>query len=137
MHRRVVEHPADAGAGPIGVLPLHGHELRSGQLLVAEVDGDIVGFGATLTRSGVAYLADLFVAPPHQHQGIGSRLAHALCDEHPGPLFTFASTDDRATRLYASLGMQAVEPYHYLACDLGGDLGSLEQPDSDLRAPGG
>jgi hypothetical protein len=88
-------------------------------MVVAELDGDIVGFGATMSRSGVLYLADLFVRPEHQDRGIGGRLAHALCSVHHGPLFTFASEDPRAQALYARLGMPAVEPYHYLRVDAG------------------
>src|SRR5882724_7095630 len=72
---------------PAGVetLPLHGHELHRGRLLVAvsgaaSSDGGsvVLGFGATFTRSGVAYLADLFVDPAHHGQGIGGALLRAL-----------------------------------------------------------
>jgi GNAT superfamily N-acetyltransferase len=104
----------DLGAGPIQDQPLNAHELHTGRLLVADADGEVVGFGATLTRSGVAYLADLFVTPPYQNRGIGRRLMHALLADHRGPLFTFASADPRSQGLYEQFGMRAVEPYHYL-----------------------
>jgi ribosomal protein S18 acetylase RimI-like enzyme len=100
--------------GPPSVLPLHRHELDTGRLVVAELDGVIVGFGATLTRSGVAYVADLFVAPEHQSRGIGARLLHALLDDHDGPRFTLASTDPRARALYERFGMHPVCEYAYL-----------------------
>ncbi len=104
----------DLGAGPIADQPLNAHELHTGRLLVADVDGEVVGFGATLTRSGVAYLADLFVTPPYQNRGIGRRLMEVLLADHSGALFTFASPDPRSQGLYEQFGMRAVEPYHYL-----------------------
>lgn len=105
---------ADVGAAPIPEQPLGMHEIDTGRMVVAELDGNVVGFGGTLTRSGVLYLADLFVRPEHQDRGIGGRLAHRLCSMHHHQLFTFASGDPRAQALYARLGMPAVEPYHYL-----------------------
>jgi GNAT superfamily N-acetyltransferase len=102
------------GAGPVPHQPLSMHELKTGQLLVAEVDGAVVGFGATVARSGVLYLVDLFVRPAHQSQGIGRQLLDTLCADHTGPLFTFASTDPRAQQLYQKYGMHPVEQYHYL-----------------------
>src|SRR3954464_12580906 len=73
-----------AGAAPPAgtVLPLHEHELHSGRLVVAALPngGAVVGFGATFIRSGVVYLADLFVRPSHQGRGIGRALLHALLD---------------------------------------------------------
>ncbi|MGZ4765036.1 MAG: GNAT family N-acetyltransferase [Ilumatobacteraceae bacterium] len=105
---------ADLGNGPIPYQPLSMHELQTGRLTVAEVDGQVVGFGGTVTRSGVLYLVDLFVSPAHQSHGIGRRLMHVLCADHAGPSFTFASSDPRAQRLYEQFGMHAVEQYHYL-----------------------
>ncbi len=104
----------DIGDAILPEQPLAQHELASGRLILAEVDGHVVGFGATLTRSGVAYLADLFVVPAHQSSGIGRTLLHALFADHRGQLFTFASSDARARRLYEQFGMRVVEPYHYL-----------------------
>lgn len=95
-------------------LPLPVHEVRTGRLAVAETAAGIVGFGATFTRSGVMYLADLFVEPHQQGSGVGGQLMHALCHDHDGPLFTFASSDPRAQRLYEQFGMCAIEQYHYL-----------------------
>jgi predicted N-acetyltransferase YhbS len=129
---------SDIGPDPLPEQPLALHEIRTGRLIVAEVDGEIVGFGATLTRSGVLYLADLFVRPDHQDHGIGGRLAHALCAGHHGPSFTFASGDPRAQALYARLGMPAVEPYYYLRADAGrvqpwrSDVELVEAPRREL-----
>jgi predicted N-acetyltransferase YhbS len=105
---------ADVPPGPVPDQPLSAFELETGRLVIAEVEDDIVGFGGTLVRSGVLYLADLFVVPEHQGRGIGRLLAEELCARHTGPLFTFASSDPRARALYSRLGMPAVEAYHYL-----------------------
>lgn len=105
---------SDVGPGPIPDQPLSMHEMTTGRLIVAEVAGEVVGFGGALLRSGVLYLADLFVVPEHQSGGIGRRLAEELCARHTGPLFTFASSDPRAQALYTRLRMPAVAAYHYL-----------------------
>lgn len=102
------------GAEPVPHQPLSDHELATGRLVVAEVDGDVAGFGATLTRSGLLYLADLFVSAAQQSHGVGRSLLRALCANHQGPLFTFASADPRGRHLYEQFGMHVVEPYHYL-----------------------
>ena len=102
------------GEVPIPYQPLAAHELATGRLVVADDDGEVVGFGGTVTRSGVLYLVDLFVKPAHQSRGIGQQLLRALCGGHRGPLFTFASSDVRAQHLYEQYGMHAVEHYHYL-----------------------
>lgn len=104
----------DIGGVELPDQPLAWHELRTGRLVVVEVAGEIVAFGATLTRSGVMYLADLFAVPAHQGRGLGRLLLGELVAGHDGPLFTFASSDPRAKRLYEQFGMHAVELYHYL-----------------------
>ena len=108
------------GASLLSEQPLALHELSSGRVVVAELDGVIVGFGATLTRSGVTYLADLFVVPERQSSGIGRKLLGALYADDRGPRFTFASRDPRAQWLYEQFGMRVVEPYHYLEARLDG-----------------
>jgi len=87
------------------VLPLHAHELRTGRLIVAVAGGDVVGFGATIVRSGVLYLADLFVLPEQHGHGIGGRLLDDLLAGHAGPRFTMASSSPAARSLYARYGM--------------------------------
>jgi GNAT superfamily N-acetyltransferase len=62
----------------------------------------------------VLYLVDLFVEPAHQNHGLGRQLLKALCVDHRGPLFTFASKDPRAQCLYEQFSMRPVERYHYL-----------------------
>ncbi|HEX4302641.1 MAG TPA: GNAT family N-acetyltransferase [Rhizomicrobium sp.] len=56
------------------------HEIANGwQLYVAEQDGVIVAMLAFRTRTN--YLDQIFVAPEHQHKGIGKRLL-AFTREH-------------------------------------------------------
>lgn len=88
------------------VLPLHAHELRTGRLVVAAAGDEVVGFGATLVRSGVLYLADLFVLPEWHGRGLGGHLLDELVGDHRGPRFTMASTSPSARALYAGHGMQ-------------------------------
>jgi GNAT superfamily N-acetyltransferase len=98
-----------------GILPLHAHELRTGTLLVAEHDGDIVGFGAVVERDGVTILADLFVRRRAQAHGIGRALLVALFSAYPGAVrATMASTDPRALALYRAFGMRERFTNHYL-----------------------
>jgi GNAT superfamily N-acetyltransferase len=98
-----------------GILPLHAHELRTGTLLVAERDGDIVAFGAAVERDGVTILADLFVRRRAQAQGIGRELLDALFRALPGEVrATMASTDPRALALYRAFGMRERFTNHYL-----------------------
>lgn len=98
-----------------GVLPLHAHELRTGTLLVAQRDEQIVGFGAAVERDGVTVLADLFVRRHAQTGGIGRALLTALFEANPGPIrATMASTDRRAQALYRAFGMRDRFTNHYL-----------------------
>lgn len=132
------EHPVPAGPrDTAAVLPLHEHELNTGRLVVATLGRQVVGFGATLTRSRVAYLADLFVRPEVQGRGIGRRLLHALLDDQDGPRFTMASTDPRAQRLYASFGMIPREDFYYLRADPATvDLSRLDSSELELVPAG-
>ncbi len=111
------------------VLPLHEHELHTGRLLVAEDAGNVVAFGATLTRSGVVYLADLFVRPSQQGRGIGRALLHGLLDDAPPRRFTFASTHPAARPLYATFGMVERWSLHYL--DASHDSLALDALDAE------
>ncbi len=86
---------------------LYGHELDTGTLLVAEIDGRPVGFGASVTRGGRWFLADLFVSPQVHGRGVGGLLLDGLIEiDQPGPVrATMASTNLRALTLYTKLGM--------------------------------
>ena len=105
--------PPPAGA-PSAVL---GHLVRSATLLLAERDGQIVGFGGRADRSGVAFLTDLFVDPALQSTAVGKSLLRELFQGAGAQRFTLASTDPRAVALYTRAGMTPRWPNFDLVAD--------------------
>jgi GNAT superfamily N-acetyltransferase len=100
-----------------GADPAHtGHLRRHGTLLVAEHDGAVAGFGATLGVGGASLLTDLFVAPARRGGGIGGALLGALwpAGEDAPRRYTFASQDPRALALYLRAGLTPWWPLLYL-----------------------
>ena len=104
-------------APPVVGHELYRHEAATGTLLVAELDGQVRGFGGTITRGQRWFLADLFVSPDVHGEGIGRRLLDALVErDQPGPIrATMASNDPRALTLYTQLGMTPRWPSFDLA----------------------
>lgn len=102
------------GAGdapPQGPLPhLYGHELDTGRLLVAELDGRVEGFGATVERGDVVWLAELFVRRAHQGAGLGAALLAALAPGGGRAFATSSSDDPAALALYARAGLRPLWP---------------------------
>jgi GNAT superfamily N-acetyltransferase len=128
-----------ASAGQPGTAPprrvppsLHQHELETGRMLVAEMDGRIAGFTALITRRPVHFLAELYVQPDQQSKGIGRKLLEAvLPDEDRATVCTLSSDDERALSLYIGHGMQPQWPFFYLRADAS-DLGGCPAPDIDV-----
>jgi len=89
-------------------------ELRTGRMMVAEQEGELVGFASTLTRSDLVYLAEMFVNPEHQSSGIGRALLREVMPPDGRVHWTSASTDHRALSLYARHGMQPLWPQFWL-----------------------
>ena len=56
-------------------------QIERGEVLVAELDGRVVGFSAILSEVGHVELDGLFVEPGMWRQGIGGALAAAAADE--------------------------------------------------------
>jgi GNAT superfamily N-acetyltransferase len=110
----------DEEDGPLPDDPLAWEHLRhlrvSGRMVIATTDGEPVGFGGVVERSGVTRLADLFVDPDHQGRGVGRALLREVLGDAT-VLTTSASTDPRALPLYARAGMRPLWPCHFLAGD--------------------
>ncbi len=90
------------------------HVLRHGWLLVAELDGAIVGFAGAIELPMGRFLTDLFVDPPSQGRGVGGALLAEALPER-GPRLTFSSSDPRALPLYLRAGLAPWWPLLYLA----------------------
>jgi len=69
-------HNAQLEANP-DAIHLPAERIALGEVLVAEIDGEIAGFAVVLDESGRAELDGLFVEPSHWLRGIG----RALVDE--------------------------------------------------------
>ncbi len=54
---------------------LPAEQIELGEVLVAEIDGEIAGFAVVLDEGGRAELDGLFVEPSRWRQGIGTALA--------------------------------------------------------------
>ncbi len=113
-----------AGADPAYVR----HLLEYGQLVVAEDDTSVVGFGATRRigtgDAAVSMLCDLFVLPQAHGTGIGRTMLQALWRDAPRRM-TFSSLHPHALPLYTRFGLDAWWPLLYLA----GDVRTLPAPD--------
>lgn len=95
------------------------HLLAHARLLVAEGDGGIVGFAATIDIPAGRFLTDLFVDPPAHGHGVGRALL-ALAFPDDGPRLTFSSSDRRAMPIYIRAGLSPWWPLLYLAAPAGG-----------------
>ncbi len=97
---------------PRGDVPAYlRYVLRTGTVLVAERDGDIVAFAAAITRGNVTYLTDLFVRPDEQSSGIGQKLLASVLPVDERIHCTVSSTDPRALALYVRHGMRPRWPH--------------------------
>lgn len=66
-------HSAELEAHP-DAIHLPAEQIALGEVLVADVDGAIVGFAVVLDEGNRAELDGLFVEPAHWRQGIGTAL---------------------------------------------------------------
>jgi GNAT superfamily N-acetyltransferase len=106
----------------------------AGRLLVAELDGQVVGFGASLPlpappsdpTTAVMMICDLFVRPAAHGRGLGRALATELVDGSDHRV-TCSSGHPAAMATYRRLGMQPVDTTSYLR-------GVVAPVESTLRA---
>jgi GNAT superfamily N-acetyltransferase len=124
------EEPADppVPGTPGAHVPYLRYLAERGTVVVAEVDGTPVGFGASVRTGRSTHLADLFILPEWQSHGIGRRLLEAVLGDDQ-PRTTFASSDPRAMPLYLRAGMGAYWPNLYLS----GDPRRLPPVDPSVR----
>ncbi|HJT59217.1 MAG TPA: GNAT family N-acetyltransferase [Ktedonobacteraceae bacterium] len=100
---------------PSGGVPTDlSHILETGTTYVAEQEGAIVGFAASITRGSVTFLTDLFVLPDQQSSRLGQALLAQVMPENNTVRCTFSSTDPRALALYIRSGMQPQWPHFCL-----------------------
>lgn len=96
----------EANPPPIGEPhPWLRHVLDTGTLLVAERDGEVIGFAGIIARGDLVFLTDLFVAPQTQSHGVGAALLAAILPQDGRTLATIGSSDPRAQALYIRAGM--------------------------------
>jgi ribosomal protein S18 acetylase RimI-like enzyme len=81
------------------------HVLQTGMMLVAEQDGEVIGFAGVIDRGDLVFLTDLFVAPQTQSYGVGRALLDAILPRDGRALATIGSSDPRALALYIRSGM--------------------------------
>jgi GNAT superfamily N-acetyltransferase len=81
--------------------------LRSqgARLLVAEVRGEVIGFGGVVDASGVAMLSDLFITPAARGRGVGGALLRELLTAFERRM-TFSSKHPGALPAYRRVGME-------------------------------
>jgi GNAT superfamily N-acetyltransferase len=107
------QHDSWAGPNPAYVR----HLLEHGRVVVAELGGDVVGFGAVQMigagPTAVSMLCDLFVDPAAHGRGCGrAMLADLWSTAHRR--MTFSSLHSHAMPLYLSFGLDAWWPLLYL-----------------------
>lgn len=108
QHGRVAN--PGAGAPRARALAFRRSALRhdAERFWVAEVDGELVGFGAAVQRGRIWHLAALHVVPAFQAQGVGREiLRRCLRASPPGTLYTVVSDSINpvSNALYAKRGM--------------------------------
>jgi ribosomal protein S18 acetylase RimI-like enzyme len=111
---RVWREAAGLPRGPDGsVLPLHRYLVEQQHCMLAERDGQVIGFAATVDHGGTTLLSDAFVTEPGR--GVGRALLDALYAERPSARrYTAASADPRAIPLYRAFAMEPAATIHYL-----------------------
>ncbi len=97
---------------------------------MAEQDGDILAFAASITRGSVTFLTDLFVRPDQQSSRLGQALLAHVMPQNNTIHCTFSSNDPRALALYIRSGMQPQWPHFCLR--LTGPLHD-NPPDTDIE----
>lgn len=90
-------------------------QRRSRDVLVAEADGEVIGFVCTrlYRKRSIGHVANLAVAPPYQGQGVGRRLMGAAVRHLRERGMDYARVEtlednERARNLYPSAGFKEI-----------------------------
>lgn len=114
----------------LGPAPWFAYLIAHGDMRVAEVDGQIIGFAATITRGRVCYLSECFVQPAWQSRGVTKALLAALYTDHTVVRCTLASSDPRAVSRYMRVGMRPQWPMYFVRLS---DATRLGDPQYEVR----
>jgi hypothetical protein len=100
---------------PDTVAPEMQHVFQTGKMYVAEQDGQVQAYAASITRGRITYLTDLFVHPTYHSTHLGQNLLPYVLSEHHNIHCTVSTPDFRAQSLYIRAGMQPQWPNYLLA----------------------
>ena len=114
----------------LGPAPWFAHLIAHGDMRVAEVDGQIIGFAATITRGRICYLSECYVQPAWQSRGVTKALLAALYTDHTVVRCTLASSDVRAVSRYMRVGMRPQWPMYFVRVS---DAPRLGEPQYEVR----
>ena len=90
------------------------HLLTRGRLVVATTGDVVVGYAATVRIADVDMLADLFLSPEWQGQGMGGASLDRVWSDAPERM-TLSSTHPSALPLYVRYGMAPILPMLYVS----------------------
>ena len=116
------------GSSPGKHNPWFAHVLRTGRMVVATDDEQVVGFAGRRMVWQTNVVSDCFVDPTRQGAGIGTAMLSYLLPSGQ-PVMTLASDDPKAQSLYRNWGMIRVVDCPYLQAT-GGQHGTTDESDS-------
>lgn len=88
---------------------VRGSLIPSGGVTIANIEGSVVGVIATSRSNAVSWIDQLYIAPEHCGQGIGTQLMRSALDSLPRPIraYTFQESHG-ARRFYERSGFRAI-----------------------------
>lgn len=115
-----------------GAIPsVYEHELETGEMYVAEIHNEIVGFSSSIRRGPVSYVTELFVRRDQQSSGLGKALLSYVMPKDARICCTLSSRDPRALALYIRAGMHPLWQNYLL---IGNSREIKRLPSKDVEA---